>query len=107
MAEERNPNDPVWMKHKDVAAIGGPVPFHAFRIVWQNKGWTEVSPVLVEASRLLERDVTSLSSLNADDLDAVARNAGFDPDATKNKTELIALLEGNPTAPAVTPGGNA
>lgn len=108
MAEERNPNEQVWMKHKDTTAIGGPVPFHAYRTVWQNKGWVEVSPVLVEASRLLERDVTSLNSLNSDDLNAVARNAGLDPDAVKNKTDLVALLEGNPTTPAaVAPGGDA
>lgn len=89
-----NENEPVFMRHPGVQSIGGPIPRHAFRTVWQNRGWTEIGAAEVAASRALGRDVPDVAKLSVGDLETVVRTSGLDPAGAKSKSDLIALLGG-------------
>lgn len=53
--------DPVWMKHPETKAIGGPVERQALETVWAARGWEETDPPVEEGDELPEGFVEALA----------------------------------------------
>lgn len=91
--EEVSPDEPVWMKHAGIDAIGGPVPRHSFEGHYRDQGWEEVEPAVVAATNVLGGEVSDLSTLTKDQLEEVAAGRGLDTSSAKTKADLLSLIE--------------